>query len=426
MGMSDKRTSVRKPDGVAMATSASNSVLDAAANSRDQAASAPGPLAGLLVADFSRVLAGPYATQTMADLGATVIKVEAPVGDETRGWAPPERDGVSTYYLGVNRNKRDIVLDFTDEDDRVVAQQLAQRADIVIENFKPGGLAKFRLDYESVRAGNPSVIYASISGFGSDKGASLPGYDLIVQAASGLMSLTGDPDGKAYRSGVSVFDIMTGMQATVGILAALNYRNLTGEGQHVEVNLLSTALAAMANHSSTFVAGGKIPFRMGNSHASLFPYEPLPAKDGEIVIVAANNVQFGRLAKALGLDDLPDDKRFRQTEDRNVNREQLRPLLVEALASRTIAEWFDILTAAGIACGPINTIDQGVALADRLGLRPVVNVGEGASAVPMIRNPIDFSLTPPSYVSAPPALGADNEVVRAWLKTDTGVDGLDG
>lgn len=426
MGMSDERTSVRKSDRVTMPTSASTAVLDAGADSEAHSAARPGPLAGLLVADFSRVLAGPYATQTMADLGATVIKVEAPIGDETRGWAPPERDGISTYYLGVNRNKLDIVLDFKDEDDRAVAQSLARRADIVIENFKPGGLAKFGLDYSSVRATNPAVIYASISGFGSDKGAGLPGYDLVVQAASGLMSLTGDKDGTAFRSGISVFDVMTGMQATIGILAALNYRTLTGEGQHVEVNLLSTALAAMANHSSTYVAGGQVPFRMGNAHPSLFPYEPLPASDGEIVIVAANDTQFAHLAAALGLDELVDDPRFRTSEDRNRNREQLRPLLVEVLSRRTIAEWFDILTAAGIACGPINTIDEGVALAERMGLRPVVNVGTGERAVPMIRNPIDFSRTPASYVSAPPALGADSDRVRAWLKSSAGVGDLDG
>jgi crotonobetainyl-CoA:carnitine CoA-transferase CaiB-like acyl-CoA transferase len=377
----------------------------------------PGPLSGLLVADFSRVLAGPYATQTMADLGAEVIKVESPAGDETRGWLPPQRDGVSTYFLGVNRNKRDVVLDFKDETDRGLAQTLARRADIVIENFKPGGLAKFALDYDSVRTTNPAVIYASISGFGSDKGAALPGYDLVVQAASGLMSLTGDANGPAYRSGISVFDIMTGLQATVGILAALNHRNRTGEGQHIEVNLLSTALAAMANHSSAYVAGGEIPFRMGNAHPSLFPYEPLPASDGEIVVVAANNAQFAKLANVLGLGHLVDDPRFRTSPDRNTHREELRPLLVERLEKKTIAEWFDILTEAGIACGPINTIDQGVALADQLGLRPVVSVGEGSDAIPMIRNPIDFSLTPPSYVSAAPALGADGEKIREWLAT---------
>lgn len=377
----------------------------------------PGPLAGLLVADFSRVLAGPFATQIMADLGATVVKVEAASGDETRGWAPPERDGVSTYYLGINRNKRDVVLDFGDEEDRELAQELARRADIVIENFKPGGLRKFGLDYDSVSRTNPAVLYASISGFGSAAGASLPGYDLVVQAASGLMSLTGDPEGQAYRSGVSVFDIMTGMQATIGVLAALNHRNATGLGQHIEVNLLSTALAAMANHSSTYVAGGQIPFRMGNAHPSLFPYEPLPASDGEIVIVAANDAQFGKLVSALGVPALADDTRFRTTEDRNHHRDELRPLLVEALSKRTIAEWFDILTDAGVACGPINTIDGGVALAERLGLDPVVHVGEGDAAIPMIRNAISFSLTPPRYVSPAPPLGADNDEIRAWLNT---------
>ncbi|MAM53937.1 MAG: carnitine dehydratase [Microbacterium sp.] len=381
-----------------------------------------GPLSGLLVADFSRVLAGPFATQIMADLGATVVKVESPAGDETRGWSPPERDGVSTYYLGINRNKKDVVLDFGDEGDRSLAQELARRADIVIENFKPRGLRKFGLDYESVSRANPAVIYASISGFGTAGGAGLPGYDLVVQAASGLMSLTGDPDGQAYRSGVSVFDIMTGMQATIGILAALNHRTATGLGQHVEVNLLSTALAAMANHSSTYVAGGKVPFRMGNAHPSLFPYEPLPASDGEIVIVAANDPQFRKLATALDRPDLLDDERFATTEGRNVNREQLRPLLVDALSTKTIAEWFEILSDAGIACGPINTIDGGVALAESLGLDPVVQVGEGGGAVPMIRNAISFSLTPPQYVSPAPTLGADDEEIRAWLTNPEGDD----
>ncbi|RYZ25076.1 MAG: CoA transferase, partial [Propionibacteriaceae bacterium] len=211
-----------------------------------------GPLTGLLVADLSRVLAGPYATQIMADLGATVVKVEAPAGDETRGWRPPERDGVSTYYLGINRNKRDVVLDFKDADDRADAAELCRRADVVVENFRPGGLVRFGLDYASVAATNPGVVYASISGFGAAEGARLPGYDLIVQAASGLMSLTGDPDGPAYRSGVSVFDVMSGLQSVIGVLAALRHRDATGQGQHVEVNLLSTALAAMANHSSTY------------------------------------------------------------------------------------------------------------------------------------------------------------------------------
>ena len=374
-----------------------------------------GPLDGLLVADFSRVLAGPYSTQLMGDLGATIVKVEGPSGDETRDWAPPERDGVSTYYLGVNRNKRSITLDLADVGDRALAQELARRADIVIENFKPGGLTKFGLDYTSVRAANPAVIYASISGFGTAGGAGLPGYDLIVQAMSGLMSLTGDADGTPYRSGVSVFDVMTGMQATVGILAALNHRNSTGQGQQVEVNLLSTALSAMANHTSTYVAGGTVPFRMGNAHPSLFPYEPLPASDGDIVIVAAHDPQFVKLATALGHPEWADDDRFSRTVARNQNREALRPLLVAALAARPTAEWFDELTRAGVACGPINTIDDGVALAERLGLNPVVQVGDGDAAIPMVRNPIDFSLTPARYLSPPPALGQDAAEIRAWL-----------
>lgn len=374
-----------------------------------------GPLDGLLVADFSRVLAGPYATQLMGDLGAIVVKVEGPSGDETRDWAPPERDGVSTYYLGVNRNKRSITLNLADAADRALAQELARRADIVIENFKPGGLAKFGLDYAAVSDGNPAVIYASISGFGTAGGASLPGYDLIVQAMSGLMSLTGDADGTPFRSGVSVFDVMTGMQATVGILAALNHRNTTGQGQLVQVNLLSTALSAMANHSSTYVAGGTVPFRMGNAHPSLFPYEPLPASDGDIVIVAANDPQFLKLATALGHPEWAEDTRFARTVSRNENREALRPLLVDALAGKTTAEWFDELTRAGVACGPINTIDDGVALADSLGLDPVVQVGEGDAAIPMVRNPIDFSLTPARYLSPPPTLGQDAAEIRAWL-----------
>lgn len=376
-----------------------------------------GPLAGLLIADFSRVLAGPFATQILGDLGAEVIKVEAPVGDETRGWRPPERDGVSTYYLGINRNKRDIVLDFKDEHDRHLAQELARRADVVIENFKPGGLTKFGLDYDSVSATNPGVVYASISGFGSAGGASLPGYDLIVQAMSGLMSLTGDPDGPAYRSGVSVFDIMSGLQASIGILAALRHRDSTGEGQHVEVNLLSTALAGMANHSSTVVAGDAVPFRMGNSHPSLFPYEPLPAADGEIIVVAANDRQFAVLAEALGIPDVLDDERFQTTDSRNRNRDELRPLLVEALSTATVDEWFRRLTEAGIACGPVQTLDGGVRLAEQLGLEPVITVGEGDRAVPMIRNAITFSRSPLQYRLPPPTLGEHSDELRAWLET---------
>ncbi len=256
---------------------------------------AEGPLAGLLVADFSRILAGPYATMLLADMGAEVVKVEGPGGDDTRTWQPPVRDGISTYYLSVNRNKRSVALDLRDPGDLAAAHELARRADVFIENFKPGGLARFKLDYDSVSAANPAVVYASISGFGSGpKGAGLPGYDLIVQATSGLMSVTGDPEGEPYRAGVAVFDVISGLHATIGILAALNHRHETGRGQHVEISLLASAMSGLVNQTGAFVAGGVVPFRMGNSHPSLFPYEPLPCSDGELIITAGNDIQVLR------------------------------------------------------------------------------------------------------------------------------------
>jgi crotonobetainyl-CoA:carnitine CoA-transferase CaiB-like acyl-CoA transferase len=376
---------------------------------------ATGPLAGLLVADFSRILAGPYASMLLADMGAEVIKVESPGGDDTRTWVPPMRADVSTYYLAINRNKRSVALDFKDPADLALACELAARADVVIENFKPGGLARFGLDYDTVAAQNPGVVYASISGFGSTGGAKLPGYDLIVQAISGLMSLTGDPHGEPYRAGISVFDVMSGMQATIGVLAALRHRATTGEGQHVEVNLLATALSGMVNQASAYVAGGEVPFRMGNAHPSLFPYEPLPTADGDLIITAGNDGQFAKLCAALGLPELVDDPRFGRNEDRTANREELRPLLVERLRTKGRMEWFDELLAAGVACGPINTVDEGVAFAERVGLDPVVRVGQGEDAVPSIRNPITFSATPARYDLPPPRLDEHGEQVRAWL-----------
>jgi crotonobetainyl-CoA:carnitine CoA-transferase CaiB-like acyl-CoA transferase len=377
-----------------------------------------GPLAGLVVADFSRILAGPYATMLLADMGAEVIKVESPVGDDTRTWMPPLRDEVSTYYLSINRNKKSIVLDLKDADDLAAAQRLAARADIVIENFRPGLMARFGLDYESVSAANPGVVYASISGFGTGAGKDFPGYDLMVQAISGLMSLTGSPDGQPYRAGISVFDVMTGMHATVGILAAINSRHATGEGQHVDVNLLASALSGLVNQTGAYVAGDVVPTRMGNAHPSLFPYEPLPASDGDIIIIAGNDVQFARLCKALGVPELIEDERFAGNADRTKNREELRPLLEAELAKRTKAEWFEVLLAAGVASGPINTIAEGVQFAEGLGLEPVVEVGEGDAMVPSIRNPITFSSSEVRYDLPPPTLGEHTDEIRAWLEDD--------
>jgi len=374
-----------------------------------------GPLSGLLVADFSRVLAGPYCTMLLGDLGADVIKVESPGGDDTRGWVPPARDGVSTYFLAINRNKRSVTLDLRRDADRAAAAELARRADIMVENFKPGGLRRFGLDYPAVSAANPAIVYASITGFGTEGGRDIPGYDLVVQAMSGLMSLTGDPDGPPYRAGISAFDVMAGLHTTIGILAALHHRVRTGQGQHVQANLMSSALSGMVNQSSAYAAGGVVPFRMGNSHPSLFPYEPLPTGDKDMIITAGNDVQFRKLCEVLGAPELADDPRFAKTGDRTANRELLRPLLVERLKQRPAAEWFRELVAAGVPCGPINTVDAGIAFAEEIGLQPVVIAGEGEAGMPTVRHPLTFSVTAPRYKLPPPELDEHGEEIRRWL-----------
>jgi crotonobetainyl-CoA:carnitine CoA-transferase CaiB-like acyl-CoA transferase len=378
----------------------------------DAARPAAGPLAGIVVADFSRVLAGPYCTMLLADLGADVIKVESPAGDDTRHWVPPVDDsGVGTYYLAINRNKRSIVLDLKDSDDAEVAHALAARADVFIHNFKPGGLDRFGLGYDAVAEVNPGSIYCSISGFGSGAGASLPGYDLLVQGMSGLMSLTGGPDGPPYRAGISVFDVMTGLHSAIGILAALHHRDATGRGQRIETNLLSTALSALVNQTSAYVAGGVVPQRMGNAHLSLFPYEPMPTGDGDLIVVAGNDGQFRKLAAAIGAPELADDDRFATVSRRNDNREELRPFLLDRLATRSAQDWFRILSDAGVPCGPINDVRGGVELAEELGLEPVVESGD----VRTVRNPIRMSETPARYDLAPPHLGEHSAQIRAWL-----------
>jgi crotonobetainyl-CoA:carnitine CoA-transferase CaiB-like acyl-CoA transferase len=379
----------------------------------------PGPLSGLLVADFSRVLAGPYCTMILGDLGAEVIKVEGPGGDDTRHWMPPVRGGISTYYLSINRNKRSIQLNLKDPADRDVAAELARRADIMVENFKPGGLRQFGLDYESVRAANPAVIYASITGFGAGGGAHLPGYDLIVEAMSGLMSLQGDADGQPYRAGIAIFDVMSGLQTAIGVLAALDHRRRTGEGQLIEANLMASALAGMVNQTGAYASAGVVPHRMGNSHPSLFPYEPLPTADGDLVIAAGNDTQFRNLCAVLGAPELAADDRFAANSGRTANRDQLRPLLVERLRQRTAADWFDDLIAAGVPCGPINTVAGGVAFAEQIGLDPVVLAGHGDGAVPGIRNALTFSATAAHYDLPPPALDEHGEQIRAWLADST-------
>jgi crotonobetainyl-CoA:carnitine CoA-transferase CaiB-like acyl-CoA transferase len=371
-----------------------------------------GALDGIVVADFSRVLAGPYCTMLLADLGADVIKVESPHGDDTRQWLPPvDRDGVGTYYLSVNRNKRSIALDLADPADAEVARELATRADVLVHNLRPGGMGGFGLGYDDVAERNPGVVYCSISGFGPD--ATLPGYDLLVQALSGMMSLTGSPDGPPYRAGVAVIDVMTGLHAATGILAALHHRDVTGAGQHVETNLLSAALSSLVNQTSAYVAGGVVPHRMGNEHLSLYPYEPMATGDGELIIAVGNDRQFRRLTTALTVPELADDPRFASMAARNANRRELRPLLLARLSTKPAQEWFRILTAADVPCGPINDVRQGVDLATELGLEPVADAG----GVPTVRNPLSLSATPTRHDLAPPALDEHGAEIRAWLKS---------
>lgn len=378
---------------------------------------ASGPLAGIVIADFSRVLAGPYCTMLLADLGATVIKVESPAGDETRAWKPPVFDGQSTYYLSINRNKRSIALDFSDAVDLETARSIAGSADVVMENFKPGGLDRFGLGYDSIAELNPAVVYASITGFGSAAGASLPGYDLLVQAMSGLMSLTGESHSPAYRSGVAVFDVITGLHAAVGVLAALHERGRSGRGQRVEVNLMSSALSGMVNQTGGFLLSGNVPSRMGNEHPSIYPYEPLPTADGEIVLAIGNDRQFHTLCGVLGVPELAKDPRFSTPPDRSMNRSALRPILQELMAGRTASDWFDTFTAARLPCAPINDVRGGIEFAQRLGLEPVVEVGSGDRTLPGVRNPISFSQTPPSYDLIPPGIDADRGDILGWLQS---------
>jgi crotonobetainyl-CoA:carnitine CoA-transferase CaiB-like acyl-CoA transferase len=374
-----------------------------------------GALDGIVIADFSRVLAGPYCSMLLADMGATVIKVESPQGDETRAWTPPVHGEESTYYLSLNRGKRSIVLDFRDREDLAVARGIAARADVMLENFKPGGLAKFGLDYDSIATTNPGVVYASISGFGADEGAHLRGYDLLVQASSGLMSLTGSADGPPMRAGVAVIDVITGLHTALAILAALHSRRETGLGQRVQTNLMSSALSGLVNQTGAYAMSGMVSSRMGNEHPSLYPYEPMPTATQDVIIAVGNDRQFHALCNVLDTGELADDARFITVAARNANREELRKQLRSRLAMRGADDWFSLLSAAGVPCAPINDIGQGVRLAERLGLDPIVNVGHGSRALPGIAHPIRFSSSTVTYDIAPPEMNADAGEIRAWL-----------
>ena len=367
-------------------------------------------LDGVIVADFSRVLAGPYASMLLADLGATVVKVEKPgTGDDTRGWGPPfTADGSSTYFQSINRNKKSITLDLRNERDQNRARALASRADILIENFKVGNLDQYRLDYESVSSKNPTIIYCSISGFGCNQGKDLPGYDLLVQAMGGLMSITGSDE--PTKVGVALVDVLTGLHATVGMLAALHSRDQTGSGQKIEINLLSSLLSSMVNQSSAYALTGISPTRMGNAHPSIAPYEPFRTQDQDIIIAIGNDGQFHKLCSALGLEVLIDDPRFTSNSQRVVNREVLAEQLNAVLISRSAQSWYELLSREGIPCGPINTIGQAFDLANQLGLNPL----HGSQ----VANPLTMSGTPITQYSTPPKLGEHTEEIVKLFNLD--------
>jgi crotonobetainyl-CoA:carnitine CoA-transferase CaiB-like acyl-CoA transferase len=357
------------------------------------------PLSGLLVADFGRVLAAPYATMLLADLGADVIKVEHPAGgDDTRAWGPPHAHGEATYYLSVNRNKRSLTLDLRDERSRQRATELVRRADIVFENFRPGTMDKYGLDYDSARAINPGLVYCSVTGFGSGAGAALPGYDLLIQAVGGLMSVTGPGPGQPVKTGVALVDVLTGLHAAVGVLAALRHREATGEGQHVEVNLLSCLLSSLVNQAGGYTLAGQVPGILGNRHPSIAPYEVFDTADRAMALAVGNDRQFANLCTAL---DLPADPRFATNADRVAHRDELAALLSERFATRTAAAWFELLTPLGVPCGPVHDLAGAFELASGLGLRPTVPL----AGLDVVANPIGLSRTPPEYRRRPPGLG---------------------
>jgi crotonobetainyl-CoA:carnitine CoA-transferase CaiB-like acyl-CoA transferase len=373
----------------------------------------PGALDGVIVADFSRVLAGPITTMLLADLGAEVVKVERPDGgDDTRAWGPPwAADGEASYYLGVNRNKRSVALDLREPADLATARALALRADVVIENFRPGVMARYGLDEPGLRAQNPAVVYCRIAGLGR---GDVAGYDFLAQAVGGLMSITGDPGGEPRKVGVALVDVMAGLHAAIGVLAALRHRDRTGEGQLVEVDLLSSTLFALANQASGFLTAGVVPGRLGNRHPSIAPYETLEAADGPFVVAVGNDGQFRALCAALDAPALADDPRFATNADRVANRDALGRALEERLRTRPASTWIEALGRAGIPCGPVNDVAQAFAYARTVGLDPVAELrrADGSGTVATVANPVSMSKTPATYRLAPPRLGEHTDEVR--------------
>jgi crotonobetainyl-CoA:carnitine CoA-transferase CaiB-like acyl-CoA transferase len=369
------------------------------------------PLEGVRVLDLTRILAGPLCTMVLGDLGADVVKVERPgTGDDTRLWGPPFEDGDAAYFYSVNRNKRSITLDLGAEPHRRAARKLARRSDVLVENFKAGGAAAFGLDYESLSAANPRLVYVSIRAFppGSEK-ATAPGYDLIGQALTGLMSVTGQPGGEPTKLGVAIVDILTGMNAAIGALAALQARERTGRGQQVEVSLFESGVAGLINLAAGYLLGGVVPELLGNSHWNIVPYGVFNASDRPFVLAAANDRFFQRTCEVIGRPELAAHPRFRTNALRVENRQQIVPVLVEAFATRSAADWLQRLEAAGVPCCLVRRLDEVFESAE--GRRMVERVG----GVPLLASPLRLSATPASLRRPPPKLGEHTQEVLGEL-----------
>jgi formyl-CoA transferase len=400
----------------------------------------PSALGHLKVLDLSRVLAGPWCTQMLADLGADVVKVEKPGdGDDTRHWGPPflqDADGNATehasYFTACNRNKRSITIDIAKPEGQEIIRKMALQSDILVENFKVGGLAHYGLDYESLNAINPRLIYCSITGFGqTGPYAERAGYDLMIQAMSGMMSITGRPDGTPgggpQRAGVAITDVFTGIYATSAILAALEVRHRTGKGQHIDMALLDVGMAILANQAAGFLNTGKVPQRQGNSHPSLAPYQDFPTKDGSMLLAIGNDGQFSRFSHAVGKPEWAADARFATMGERNANRGALIRAMEEVTRTRTTAEWITLLEDKAVPCGPINDIGQAFADAQVQARGLVVNqavapAGSAQAAIKSIAtvaSPLRLQDTPPMLHRAPPALGEHTEEVLAGLGLDS-------
>ncbi len=379
-----------------------------------------GPLAGIRVLDLTRVLAGPTCTQMLGDLGAEIIKIERPeAGDDTRGFAPPVWPGTteSAYFLGVNRNKQSVTLDIAKPEGQAIVHKLLARCDILVENFKVGALAKYGLGYEQLKAKHPGLIYCSITGFGqTGPYAPRPGYDALIQAMGGVMSLTGEPGGAPQKVGIPVADLFAGLYGCIGVLAAVNHRHATGAGQQVDIGMLDTHVAWLANQGMNYLATGENPPRLGNQHPNISPYQEFPTKDGYIILAVGNDPTFVRFCATVGREDIAADARFATNATRVANRDLVTATLTPVMQARTTTEWVGILEAAKIGCGPINTLKDVFADPHVIARECVVEMEHGSGAkVQVIANPVRLSATPPSYRSAPPVLGEHTDAVLTSL-----------